>query len=66
MATSEAYCVIMKVIADSDYIYNVIDYIYIASGNGDYDYWRSCNSLQSITPTLVPLNVITVSCSVNS
>jgi len=43
----------VKVIADYDYIYNVIDYDYdyIASGNGDYDYdyWISCNRLQSIT-----------------
>ena len=41
----------MKVIADYDYTYNVIenDYDYIASGN--YDYWRSCNRLQSITIT---------------
>ena len=39
----------MKVIADYDYIYIVIDYI--ASGNGDYayDYLRACNRLQSIT-----------------
>ena len=43
----------MKVIADYDYIYNVIDYDYdyIASGNGDNDYWKSCNRLQSITIT---------------
>jgi len=40
-------CVIVKVIADYDYIYNVIDYI--ASGNVDYDYLKSCNALQSIT-----------------
>ena len=29
------FSVIMKVIADYDYIYNVIDYNYFASGNGD-------------------------------
>jgi len=28
----------MKVITDYDYIYNAIDYDYIASGNVDYDY----------------------------
>ena len=28
----------MIVIADNDYIYNVIDYYYVASGNSDYDY----------------------------
>jgi len=41
----------VKIIADYDYIYNVIDYDYIASGNGDYnyDYWISCSRLQSIT-----------------
>jgi len=37
----------MKVIAD----YNVIDHDYIASGNGDYDYFISCNRLLSITIT---------------
>ena len=48
----------MKVIADYDYICDIIDYDYdydyIASGNGDYDYLISCNRLQSITitPTL--------------
>jgi len=31
-------CVIVKVITDYDYIYNVFDYDYIASGNGDYGY----------------------------
>ena len=28
----------MKVITDYNYIYSVIDYDYITSGNGDYDY----------------------------
>ena len=37
--------------ADYGYIYNVIDYDYIDSGNGDY--LRSCNRLQLITPTLL-------------
>ena len=42
-----------EVIADYDYINNVIDYDYITSGNGDYydDYLRSCNRLQTITIT---------------
>ena len=41
----------MKVITGYDYIYNVYNYDYIASGNGDYgyDYMKSCNRLQSIT-----------------
>jgi len=43
MVNNQTSCVIVKVIAD----YNVIDYDYIASGN--YDYWRSCNRLHSIT-----------------
>ena len=51
MVNNQTPCVIVKVIADYDYIYNVIDYDYIASGNGDYDYLRSCNRLQSITIT---------------
>jgi len=33
----------MKVITDYDYISNVIDYDYTASGNSDYDYLISCN-----------------------
>ena len=43
----------MKVIADYDNIYNVIDYDYDynVSGNDDYDYLRSGNRLQSITIT---------------
>ena len=39
-------CVIVKVIADYDYICKVIDYDYIASGDGDYDYLKSCNLLR--------------------
>jgi len=38
MVNNKTPCVIMKVITDYNYIYNVIDYI--ASGNGDYDYLR--------------------------
>ena len=58
-------CVIVKVIANYDYICNVIDYNYdyIASGNGDYDYdydyLISCNRLRlpiTITPTLYRLH----------
>ena len=41
--------------ADYDYIYNVIDYNYIVSINGDFDYLRSCNQLQSITDYHFPL-----------
>ena len=45
----------MKVIADYDYIYNIIDYDYdyFAFGNYYYDcdYLKSCNRLQSITIT---------------
>ena len=41
MVNYQTSCVIVKVIADCDYIYNLIDneydYDYIASGNGDYD-----------------------------
>jgi hypothetical protein len=53
MLNNQTYCVIAKVIADYDYIWNVIeyDYGYIASGIGDYDYLISCNRLQSITIT---------------
>jgi len=40
-----------KVIADYDYIYNVIDYDYNASGYDDYDYLISRNRLQLITIT---------------
>ena len=37
----------MKVTADYYYIYKVIDYDHISSGNGDYDY-----DYLRITPTL--------------
>ena len=47
MVNNQTACVIVDVITDYDYIYNVIDYEYIASGNNDYDYLRSCNRLQS-------------------
>jgi len=55
MVNNQTSCVIVKV-ADCDYIYNVIVVSdYISSGNGDcdyaYDYWRSCNRLESITIT---------------
>ena len=53
MVNNQTPCIIVKVIVDYDYIYNVIDYDYIASGNGDYDYLISCNRLLiTITPTL--------------
>ena len=38
MVNNQTHSVIVKVIAYYDYIYNVIDYDYIASGNGHYDY----------------------------
>ena len=44
MVNNQTPCVIMKVIADYDYIYNIINYDYIASGNDDY--LRSCDRLQ--------------------
>ena len=47
MANNQTPCVIVKAMADYDYIYNVYDYI--ASGN--YDYLKSCNRLQLITIT---------------
>ena len=40
MVNNQTPCVIVKVIADYDYIYNIINYDYIASGNSDYDYLR--------------------------
>ena len=49
MVNNQTPCVIVKVIADYDYICNVIYYDYTASGNGDYEI--SCNRLQSITTT---------------
>ena len=48
MVNNQTPCVIMKVIIDYGYVYNVIDYDYTASGNGNYDYLRSCTRLQSI------------------
>ena len=51
MGNDQTSFVIVKVITDYDYIYNVIDYDYIAFGTGDYDYLRSYNRLQSITIT---------------
>ena len=52
----EHIAVIMEVISDYDYITNVIDYDYIASGSHDYDYdyLRSCHRLPiTITPSLI-------------
>jgi len=46
MVNNETPCIIMYIITDNDYIYNVIDFDYIGSGNGDYDYLRSCNQLR--------------------
>jgi len=37
MVNNETAGIIMKVITGYDYIYNVINYDYIASGNGDND-----------------------------
>jgi len=51
IVNNQTPCVIVKVIADYDYIYNVIDYDYIASGNDYYNYLRSYNQLQSIMIT---------------
>ena len=45
MVNNQTPWVIVKVIADYYYIYNVTDYDYIAFGNGDYNYLRSCNRL---------------------
>ena len=50
---NQTSCVIMTVITDYDYIYNVINYKYTASGN--YCYLRSCNRLQSITDYDYPM-----------
>ena len=49
----EHFSVIVKVIADYDYITNATDYDYIAFESNDYDYhyYRSCNRLQSNTFT---------------
>jgi len=41
MVNNQTPCVIVKLIADYDYIYNDYnDYNYIASGYGNYDYSR--------------------------
>ena len=46
-------CVIVKVIADYDYIYNVINYYYTGYVIGNYDYLIPCYQLQLlITSTL--------------
>ena len=45
MVNNQTHCVTMKITADCDSIYTVIYYDYIASGNVDYDYLRSCNRL---------------------
>jgi len=44
MVNNQTPCVILKVTADYDYIYNVIDYI--AFGNANYNYLISRNRLQ--------------------
>ena len=44
-------CVIVKIMIDYDYIYSVIDYDYLATGNGNSDFLRSYNQLQFITIT---------------
>ena len=54
MVNNQTNYVTVNVIADYDYIYNVIDYDYIASRNGDYDYLRACNRFQSITDYNIP------------
>ena len=46
MVNNQTPCVIVKIITEYDYICGVIDYNYIASGNNDYDYLRSCNRLR--------------------
>ena len=52
MVNNQTPCVIMKVITDYDYIYNINYYDYIVSINDNYDYLRSsCNQLQSFTIT---------------
>lgn len=38
MVNNQTPCVIVKVITDYHYIYNIIGYDYIVSGNGDYSY----------------------------
>ena len=47
MVSNQAPCVNEKVIADYDYIYKAINYNYVASENGEYDYnydyLGSCN-----------------------
>ena len=62
----------MKVIADYDYIYNVIDYDYdyIVSGNDDYDYdydysdhvidYNRLRLPITITPTLIQMWTISI------
>jgi len=55
MVNNQTHCVIVKVIADYDYIYNVIGYDYITSGNVYYNYLKSCNRLQPVTPILLPM-----------
>ena len=53
MVNKQTTSVILKIINDYDYIYNVIDYDCNASGNGYYDYYylRSCIRLQLIMIT---------------
>ena len=45
MVNNKKTCLIMRVITEYDYIYNVINYDYITSGSSDADYLRSSNRL---------------------
>jgi len=54
MVNNQTPYAIRKLITDYEYIHNVIDYDYIISGNGDYEYLRSCNQLQSVMITINP------------
>ena len=66
MINNQTHCVIMKVITDYNYIYNLIDYDDIASGNGNYDHLRSCNRLQSIMITDYPNPALDHICTLQS
>ena len=62
MVNNQTAWVIVKINADYNYIYNVIDYEYIASGNDDYYYLRSCHRLQliTITPCLFYISIFKI------
>ena len=51
MVYNQTLYVILNVISENDYIYNVIDHDYNAFRNGDYDHLWSCNRLQLTTIT---------------